>query len=142
MTRTVFLDGHSYIFSRRFPFDTKDKPMVELLLRARDGTWVSFLVVADTGADATLMPASHAPALGIADVCYACVEQRKLRCPGTEVVTAFFHRIRATIRGSGIEFLLLVGFSPEIDTPLFGRPDMLAEFPVAFDSKATYFMRD
>lgn len=142
MTPTIFIDGHSYVFSRRFPFDVCGRPIVKLLLRARDKRWVRFLVVADTGADATLMPESDATVLGIPDITYAPVDVRPMTGVGNASVTAFFHAVRATIRGSGAYFPILVGFSPDIRTRLFGRPDMLKQFVIAFDSRATYFMRD
>ncbi len=142
MTHTIFLDAHSYVFSRRFPFDVRGRPVVELLLRARDKRWLRFLVVADTGADATLMSESDAALLGIPDITYSAVDVQTMTGIRNASLTAYFHRIRATVRGSGADFPMLVGFSPDVGTRLFGRPDMLKQFVIAFDSGATYFMRD
>jgi hypothetical protein len=142
MAETVFENGHSYAFSRRFPFDWNGHPIVALHLLARDGTWQEFPVVADTGADMTLMPRSDASRLGISDIERGYVQEGTLGTAGLGSVTAFFHRFLATVPGSEIHFPVLVGFSPNTRCRLFRRSAMAREFVLVFDSQATHFLRD
>lgn len=142
MTQIRFQNGHTYNFCKRFPFDYGGDPMVRIVFLARDGTQQEIPMVADTGADLTLMPEGYAVTLGIPDIKKGYVRKRTLRTAGLGLVTAYFHRFWATVPESGIHFRVLVGFSRGTRSRLFGRGDMVGEFAVAFDSRATYFMRD
>lgn len=141
MTTTPFRNGHSYRFSKRFAFDQQGRPMVALSVIDRNQTPREFAMLADTGADGTLMPEHEAPKLGIPDITLGYIRKRDFGTAGLGKITAYFHRLLATVPGSAVWFPLLIGFSPDLRSRLFGRADMLREFVLAFDSRATYFLR-
>ena len=142
MRQNVFNNGHSYKFCKRFPFDQRGDPMVRIAFLARDGTPQEIPMLADTGADLTLMPEIYAIRLGIPDIEQGYVRNRTLGTAGLGSVTAYFHRFWATVPESGVHFPILIGFSRDTRSRLLGRRDMVREFAIAFDSRATYFLRD
>lgn len=142
MGQSAFSDSHSYKFSKRFPFDHWGDPVVRMVFVARDGTPQEIPMVADTGADLTLMPESYAPTLGIADIEDGYVEKTTLGTAGLGSVTAYFHRFWVSVPDSNVYFPMLVGFSRETRSRLLGRRDMVREFVIVFDSRATYFLGD
>ncbi len=140
MGQTFFQNGHFYTFCARFPVDGQGRPMVPVFMSPGHGTWQPFIMLADTGADDTLMPEGDAGGLGICDVTSGVFAELGTACDGK--VGAYFHCLLAFVPGIDVRFPVVVGFSRGTSSRLLGRADMVTEFAVAFDSKAAYFLRD
>jgi hypothetical protein len=123
-------------------FDDHGHPMVNIIISARDGTWHSFTMLADTGADSTVMPEEDAQTLGIPNIAEGHEGEITLDPVGGGSIPAFLHRLAARVPGTSVHIPLLVAFSPQVRSRLLGRPDITREFVIAFDSQATHLLRD
>jgi predicted aspartyl protease len=138
----VFQNGHHYGLHLSVSLDKQGHPMVNIFISARDASWQSFTMLADTGADYTLMPEVDAQILGIPNIAEGHEGKITLTAVGGGSVTAFLHRLVARVPGTSVHITLLVAFSPEVRSRLYGRADMTREFVIAFDSHATHLLRD
>ncbi len=142
MTGSTFSNGHLYAHDMPFSFDSAGHPMLSPLFWGRDGTWWQFPMLADTGADHTLMPEADAWVLGIPDVSQGHIGDITLTTADGGSITAFLHPLMARIPGTDVYIAAFVAFSGQARSRLLGRPDATREFVLAFDSRSTHLLRD
>lgn len=96
----------------------------------KTSSWIEYNLLADTGADYTLLPYHIAFELGV-DVEKDCQQLFTSGVGGTERV--YFVKKNLTIRIGEIEKAITVGFLEREDIPfLLGRESCLNEFDVRF----------
>jgi len=116
--------------------------MVTVLFWGQDGTWWQFVMLADTGADYTLMSQDDAMILGIPNVSQGHKGEITLTTAGGGSIPGFLHDAVARIAGTDVHIPVRIAFSRQPAPRLFGRPDATREFVLAFDSQSTHLLRD
>lgn len=113
-------------FSRNFSKSIL-RPVADVFLMNRTGSWIEFHPYIDSGADVTLLPLSLGKLIGLK------IDERKIEQIGgiRGSVPVIYHKVNLKI--GGIELLVKVAWALiEEVPPLLGRADIFDYFHITF----------
>lgn len=122
-----------------FPYEEKHSPLFHKIKRPiievyfwskLINDWLRYKMIADTGADYTVLPRYYCVDLGI-DLSKDCLKKQTIGVGGHEII--YFLKEKAQIRISNLQLKIPLGFlNSDNIPPLLGREECLNVFKAVF----------
>lgn len=123
--------------SSRIPGKLISRPVAEIYLKSKSGSWIKFNPYIDSGADVTLIPLSLGKLIGFS------IDEKKIEQIGGirgSIPVIYFKK---EIRIGNIQFPIQIAWALiEEVPPLLGRTDVFDKFNVLFKQKEGLILFD